>query len=61
MRGVDIMIVGVLCGVLVNAWGNEIMLQFPNGVILFTFVAILCSSQRLDRELHKEQQQLIGK
>ena len=61
LRGVDIMIVGVLCGVLVNAWGNEIMLQFPNGVILFTFVAILCSSQRLDRELHKEQQQLIGK
>ncbi len=53
LRGVNAMIVGVLCGMIGDAWANEILLQFPNGVIVFTFVAVMCSTPRMDKELQK--------
>lgn len=62
LRGVDAMIVGVLAGMMGDAWGNEILLQFPNGVIVFTFVAVLCLTPRFDKHIAIEnEKKLIDK
>jgi len=51
LKGIDIAVVAMLAGIMVNAYVNEVLLQFPNGIIIFTFISVLAVSPRLDREV----------
>lgn len=51
LKGIDIAVVAMLAGIMVNAYVNEVLLQFPNGIIIFTFISVLAVSPRLDQEV----------
>src|SRR5574344_71071 len=50
IRGVVVASTGCVMGVLAASYGNEVLAQFPNGVIVFTLVAIVFVSPYLDKE-----------
>lgn len=51
LRGINTALVSALAGVLVNAYANEIVGQFPNGILIFTSMAILYISKYIDADI----------
>lgn len=48
IRGVAIASIGGAAGVLLASYGNEVLAQFPNGIIVFIFLGIIFSCPDLD-------------
>jgi hypothetical protein len=49
--------VSVLAGILVTSYANEVLAQFPNGIIVFICISIIFITVRLDKE--QEQEKII--
>jgi hypothetical protein len=51
VRGVTIAATGCVLGILVSAYGNAILAQFPNGIVTFVLVGVIFSAEYLDDQV----------
>lgn len=49
IRGVAIASTGGIAGMLASSYGNEILTQFPNGIIVFVLIALIFACPYLDK------------
>lgn len=55
IRGVAIASTGGIAGMLASSYGNEILIQFPNGIIVFVLIALIFACPYLDKNSIEEQ------
>lgn len=53
LRGTAIACTGSLAAMLVASYGNEILAQFPNGIIVFIMIGIVFVSPKIDKRMEK--------
>lgn len=53
LRGTAIACTGCLAAILVAAYGNEILAQFPNGILIFIMIGIIFVSPKIDKRMEK--------
>lgn len=51
LRGLNIALIAGCSGMIVASYANEILGQFPNGIIIYTSMAMIFLSPKFDREL----------
>ena len=54
VRGIAIASTGGIAGMLVSSYGNEILTQFPNGIIVFVLIALIFACPNLDKHSIEE-------
>lgn len=51
VKGINIALIGGVSGMIVASYANEILGQFPNGIIIYTSIAMVFMSPKFDKEL----------
>jgi hypothetical protein len=54
IRGIAIASTGGIAGMLASSYGNEILIQFPNGIIVFVLIALIFACPYLDKKRVQE-------